>query len=72
MPDSLYDYKPTAREMSFGEQLKHINGNMEWLSTTYFDKQEAEASVLVNQKERIIADLTNSFDLIYETVKTNP
>ena len=72
MPDSLYDYKPTEREMSFEEQLKHINGNMEWLATTYFDKQEAERSTATNPKERIIANLASSFDLILETIKAYP
>jgi len=28
LPDSLYDYKPTAEEMSFREQLIHIGNNM--------------------------------------------
>lgn len=72
MPDSLYDYKPTEREMSFKEQLKHINGNMEWLATTYFDKPEAEVNTATNSKERIIANLASSFDLILETIKTYP
>ena len=72
MPDSLYDYKPTEREMSFGEQLEHINGNMEWLATTYFDKPEAEVSTASNSKERIIANLASSFDLILETIKAYP
>ncbi len=72
MPDSLYDYKPTEREMSFGEQLEHINSNMEWLSTAYFDKEEAELSIASNPKERIKANLSASFDLIYETIKSLP
>ena len=72
MPDSLYGYKPIEREMSFGEQLEHINQNMEWLSTTYFDKQEAEVSTNVNEKKRIIANLQNAFDLIYETIQSYP
>ncbi|MCC4212120.1 DinB family protein [Leeuwenhoekiella parthenopeia] len=72
MPDSLYDYKPTEREMSFEEQLQHINGNMEWLATTYFDKPEAEVSTATNSKERIIANLASSFDLIFETIKAYP
>ena len=72
MPDSLYDYKPTEREMSFGEQLEHINGNMEWLATTYFDKKEAEVSTSKSQKQRIIANLSNSFDLVYNTINDFP
>ncbi|RXG23118.1 Uncharacterized damage-inducible protein DinB (forms a four-helix bundle) [Leeuwenhoekiella marinoflava DSM 3653] len=72
MPDSLYAYKPTAREMSFGEQLEHINSNIEWLATTYFNKQEAEVSSLENPKQRIIMNLSNSFDLVYRTVNDFP
>lgn len=72
MPDSLYGYKPIEREMSFGEQLEHINQNMEWLSTTYFDKQKAEVSTNANEKKRIIANLQNAFDLIYETIQSYP
>ncbi|WP_442847128.1 DinB family protein [Leeuwenhoekiella sp. H156] len=72
MPDSLYDYKPTEREMSFEEQLQHINGNMEWLATTYFDKQETEISTATNSKERTIANLASSFDLISKTIKAYP
>jgi len=68
MPDSLYSYKPTAREMNFGEQLEHINSNIEWLATTYFDKKEAEISSLENPKQRIIANLSNSFELVYKTI----
>lgn len=72
MPDSLYNYKPTEREMSFGEQLEHINQNIEWLATTYFDKQEAEISSLENPKKRIIANLSNSFDIVYKTINDFP
>ena len=36
MPEEFYNFKPTEREMSFKEQLVHIKGNMDWLSTTYF------------------------------------
>ena len=72
MPDSLYGYKPTDREMSFGAQLEHINQNMEWLSTTYFEKQEAELSTNTNENKRIIANLQNAFDLIYATIQSYP
>lgn len=36
MPEDKYDYKPTAREMSFREQLFHIQDNVNWLSITHF------------------------------------
>lgn len=72
MPDSMYNYKPTEREMSFAEQLEHINGNMEWLATTYFEKPKAEVSTSANSKERIIANLESSFDQIQEAIKSYP
>ena len=40
MPEENYDFKPTERQMSFKEQLIHINENMEWLSITYFTNIE--------------------------------
>ena len=39
MPDSLYAYKPTAREMSFGEQLEHINSNIVKTVNTYIKRK---------------------------------
>lgn len=45
MPDSLYNFKPTKEEMTFGEQLIHLSGNMLWLSSTF----------LTNQKPKIVA-----------------
>lgn len=71
MPEDLYDYKPTEREMSFGEQLIHIKGNMEWLSTAYFTEKE----YVKNKEEKYvskaatIALLETSFDAVYEIIK---
>ncbi|HQW27038.1 MAG TPA: hypothetical protein PLV75_13805, partial [Saprospiraceae bacterium] len=31
MPEDHYGYTPTAIEMTFREQLKHMAGNMVWL-----------------------------------------
>ena len=35
MPEEKYDYKPTAEEMSFKEQLLHLIGNVNWLTSDY-------------------------------------
>jgi hypothetical protein len=41
MPEDKYDYKPREREMSFKEQLLHIQDNMNWLNT-YFSENKYE------------------------------
>ncbi len=75
MPEDKYDYKPTEREMTFAEQLIHIKGNMDWLSTSYFtestfDKKKDENTY---SKAEIILMLEKSFDNVYEIIKnTNP
>lgn len=75
MPEELYDYKPTEREMSFSKQLLHIKGNMEWLSSTYFTDTEYEKTKDENNysKDETIAILEKSFDAVYEIIKkTDP
>ena len=71
MPDDKYDFKPTKREMSFSEQLLHIKGNMDWLSTSYFtdEKFEKKKDEITYSKEEIIAMLSNSFDAVSEIIK---
>ena len=75
MPEEKYAFKPTEREMSFGEQLLHIKGNIDWLSTSYFtdenfDKTKDEKKY---SKEEIIVMLEKSFDTSLEIIKnTNP
>lgn len=72
MPEEFYDFKPTEREMSFKEQLIHIQGNMEWLSTSYFsleeNKQGAEAEAS-NAKNEIIEALKASFNNVLISVE---
>lgn len=58
MPESLFSYKPTEEEMSFGEQLVHIAENLIWLSSTYIgentltERKKLDANML--SKEEII------------------
>ncbi|HQS06979.1 MAG: hypothetical protein B7X86_02080 [Sphingobacteriales bacterium 17-39-43] len=54
MPESMYDFKPVADEMSFKEQIIHIGKNLYWLSSTFI----TEAPYL-NANQLVIAkDMT--------------
>ena len=50
MPEELFSYKPTADEMSFGEQLIHIADNLVWLSSTYLREKAEERKEGQSQK----------------------
>ncbi len=62
MPDSLYGFKPTDEEMSFGEQLLHMGENMTWLSQVYmmndttFKKENKEQPFLALDIKKEIED----------------
>lgn len=76
MPEDKYSYKPTERQMDFGNQLLHIRGNMLWLGNTYFTDTEFDRrSLTVNLpegKEAIIDALKESFDAVYAFAKAYP
>lgn len=75
MPEDLYDFKPTEREMTFGQQLVHIKENMEWLSNTYFTEQPYEKSKDAKSytKEETIILIERSFNQVYEIIaKSDP
>ncbi|WP_397302492.1 DinB family protein [Nonlabens ulvanivorans] len=71
MPEDKYDFKPTKRQMSFKTQLIHIEGNMKWLGTTYFNLETVgEPEDLSDlSKEDLIIALQSRFDDIYNAVK---
>jgi uncharacterized damage-inducible protein DinB len=75
MPPESYDYKPTEREMSFEAQLIHIQGNMTWLGTAYFDMK---ATPLTQEKgnklskEELIASLKQGFNDVRKAVEDTP
>ncbi|WOI22430.1 DinB family protein [Nonlabens ulvanivorans] len=71
MPEDKYDFKPTRRQMSFKTQLIHIEGNMKWLGTTYFNLETVgEPEDLSNlSKEDLIIALQSRFDDIFNAVK---
>jgi uncharacterized damage-inducible protein DinB len=74
MPDSLYHFKPTERQMSFKKQLLHIKGNMAWLSTSYFTNEEykkTKDSISLTKNEVIVL-LKNQFDSVSKIIENTP
>lgn len=74
MPEEDYDFKPTERQRSFKEQLLHISGNINWLSTSYFSKTEyikppVDTSL---SKAEILVQLSEVFNKASFTVKSTP
>ena len=71
MPEEDYKFSPTERQMSFQEQLMHIKGNMDWLSTTYFTENEFKKgdSEIPETKEETIALISAAFDATSEIIK---
>lgn len=75
MPEDKYEYKPTEREMTFGEQLIHIKGNIDWLSTSYFldETFEKTKEERTYAKDELISIIEKSFDNVTEIMKNiNP
>ena len=70
MPEDFYDYTPTAVEMTYREQLKHIAGNMVWLCSTYLDgaANHIDPSKSGNSKKEIIAMMEKSFAYAANTI----
>ncbi len=71
MPEEAYDYKPTEDQMTFKEQLLHMMGNINWLSTTYlagesvgFDLKSTDYS-----KKEIIKMLETTYDLAGKAIE---
>ncbi len=71
MPEEKYTYKPTAEEMSFGEQLLHISTNMGWLCSSYLSSLEnpvTKESKKVQKKAEIMAGLNKTYDYAINVV----
>src|SRR5580765_7341455 len=70
MPEEDYSFKPVPVEMSYGEQLKHIAGNMVWLRSSYLNgaKTTLDPMNAGNSKKEIIDILEKSFAYAAETV----
>ena len=74
MPEEHYDFKPTEPQMSFKEQLMHIKGNMDWLSTTYFSSEDFKRNEGVQPatKEETIALLKTAFENAAQKINATP
>lgn len=70
MPEDYYSFSATSEEMTFGEQLKHIAGNMIWLSSSYLkgSKDHVDPSACGDSKKEIISMLEKSFAYAGTTV----
>jgi uncharacterized damage-inducible protein DinB len=70
MPEEMYSFKPADVEMTYGEQLKHIAGNMVWLSSSYLNgtKTTLDPVNAGNSKKEIIAILEKSFAYANTTI----
>ncbi len=74
MPEDQYSFSPTERQMTFSEQLLHIKGNMDWLSTTYFTEKpylRPEATETPS-KEEIVVLLTEAFETVSMVLQNTP
>lgn len=72
MPDSLYQYKPTADVYTFEAQMLHLADNMFWLSTTKIEgedytRQPPGENVL--GKEEVLKKLHKAFEKVEATVQ---
>ncbi|MGB5942260.1 MAG: DinB family protein [Leeuwenhoekiella sp.] len=67
MPEEFYDYKPTEGQMTFEEQLLHIDGNITWLGTSYFNLIDEPVPEL-NTKKDIIKKLKADFDKVSKAI----
>lgn len=72
MPEDNYIFKPTDRQMSFGEQLEHIQGNISWLSSTYFDALKIESATSGTEKEQLIENLKRTFASARVAIEKTP
>lgn len=72
MPEATYNYKPTERQMSFAEQLVHIQGNIDWLSATYFDVEKSKNPKDIPVKHIIISNLIASFNRTSKAIDKMP
>lgn len=68
MPAGLYDFKPNASEMTFGEQLVHIASvHYYWLSRLTGTKNPFVKPVQTD-KESVIRVVAASFDYVMDTI----
>ena len=70
MPESKYGFKPTAEEMSFGEQLLHLAAILNWHTSTYIlnEANPFKAPAGNYKKEEVIATVTQAYDYAVNTL----
>lgn len=70
MPENKYDFKPTKEEMSFGEQIMHMAGNLYWLSSSYVSKEPLPPFDTTKEifKKEIITELKSAYSYTYSAL----
>lgn len=74
MPEAIYSFKPTERQMTFEAQLMHIKANMDWLSQTYFTDLEFKRgdNVIPATKDLVVAEIIKAFNDAAELIRSAP
>lgn len=64
MPVEGYDFKPTAEQMSFAEQIIHLSNNINWLATDYLgaEKPEPTPNKAATTKDEVIGILEDALN----------
>jgi len=62
MPASSYDFKLTAPQLSFGEQLVHLSQGFDYILSPFFSEKPNPPKPKSTSKEDIIAFVKSSFD----------
>lgn len=72
MPEDKFSYRPDADEMTFGEQLLHIAGNIGWLCTSYLNGPEnplSSKAKKATKRDEIIQVVTATYDYAVTVLK---
>ena len=70
MPAEKYSYKPTDKQMSFGQLVLHVAGSNEYLCSTISGQKKPDEPKLAptDSKEKLTARLTRSFDYCHSAL----
>ena len=69
MPPADYSFKPTAAQMSFGEQMIHIAESVNGYCAFVADAKPAAESPKATEKAEVLGRISSAFDYCTETVK---
>ena len=64
MPAEAYTFRPTEDQMSFGEQLLHLTGNMVWISNSFLGHAETAFDVAAFRQTLRAADAGNKTSVL--------